>query len=50
MGARVGGLDLDGTEESMNELVKSLSLVKFLEIHKDPADPFHMDEHQTVCV
>jgi hypothetical protein len=44
------GLDLDGTEGSMNELAKSLSLVKFLEIHKDPADPLHMGKHQTVCV
>ncbi len=34
----------------MNELAESISLVKLLERHNDPADPFHMDEHQTVCV
>jgi hypothetical protein len=34
----------------MNALAKSLSLIKFLGRNNDPADPFHMDEHQLVCV
>ena len=50
MSARVGGIDLDGSEGAMNQLAESLSLVKFLEKHNDPDDPFHMSEHQPVCV
>ena len=50
MSSRVGGIDLDGTEGAMNQLAESLSLVKLLERHNDPNDPFHMDEHQPVCV
>jgi hypothetical protein len=50
MSRRVGGIDLDGSEGAMNQLAESLSLVKLLEKHNDPADPFHMDEHQPVCV
>ena len=34
----------------MNQLAESLSLIKLLEKHNDPLDPFHMDEHQPVCV
>jgi hypothetical protein len=48
--ARVGGPELDGAEGSMNALAESLSLIKFLERHNDPANPFHMDEHQPLCV
>jgi hypothetical protein len=50
MAERVGGIALNGSESKTNELAESLCLVKFLERHNDPADPFHMDEHQTVCV
>jgi hypothetical protein len=50
MSRRAGGIDLDGSEGAMNQLAKSLSLVKFLERHNDPNDPLHMSEHQTVCV
>jgi len=50
MSARVGGIDLDGSEGAMNQLAESLSLVKLLEKHNDPNDPFHMSEHQPVCV
>jgi hypothetical protein len=50
MSARVGGLELDGAEGSMNALAESLSLIKFLERYNDPADPFQMDEHQPLCV
>jgi len=50
MSSRVGGIDLDGSEGAMNQLAESLSLVKFLERHNDPNDPFHMSEHQPVCV
>ena len=34
----------------MNQLAESLSLVKFIERHNDPADPFHMSAHQVVSV
>jgi hypothetical protein len=37
MSARVGGLELDGAEGSMNALAESLSLIKFLERHNAPA-------------
>jgi hypothetical protein len=50
MERRVGGIDVDGSEGAMNKLAESLSLVKLLERHNDPDDPFHMDEHQPVCV
>jgi hypothetical protein len=50
MAERVGGIALNGSEGKLNELAESLSLVKFLERHNDLADPFHMDEHQPVCV
>ena len=50
MSDRVGGIDLDGTEGAMNALCESLSLVEFLKRHNDPNDPFHMSEHQTVCL
>ena len=50
MSARVPGIKLDGSEGSMNQLAESLSLVKFLERHNDPADPFHMSAHQVVSV
>jgi hypothetical protein len=46
----VPGIKLDGPEGSMNQLVESLSLVKFLARNNNPADSFHMDEHQVVCV
>jgi hypothetical protein len=50
MERRIGGIDLDGSEGAMNKLAESLSLVKLLEKHNDPDDPFHMNEHQPVCV
>ena len=52
MSARVPGIKLDGSEGSMNQLAESLpvSLVKFIERHNNPTDPFHMSEHQVVSV
>ena len=50
MSERVDGIELDGSEGCMTELAESLSLKRFIERHNDPADPFHLDEHQTVCV
>jgi hypothetical protein len=44
------GIKLDGSEGSMNQLIESLSLVKFIERHNDPTDSFHMTEHQVVSV
>ncbi len=34
----------------MNRLAESISLAKFIERHNDSADPFHLEEHQPVCV
>ncbi len=34
----------------MNLLADSISLVKLLERHNDPADSYHMDKHEVVCV
>ena len=50
MTKRVGGIELDGSEGSMNELAESLSLMNLLKRHNDPNDAFHMDEHQPVCI
>jgi hypothetical protein len=50
MAERVPGIDLDTTEGAMNRLAESISLEKLLARHNDPADDFHMDEHQVVQV
>ncbi len=47
---RVPGIDLDCTEGSMNRLADSICLIKLIARHKDPANSFHMDEHQVVQV
>jgi hypothetical protein len=41
-------IGIDGTENCMNSLAESICLVKLLAKHNDPADDFHMDEHQVV--
>ncbi len=48
MAERVSGIDLDDTEGSMNQLADSICLIKLIARHNDPADDFHMDEHQVV--
>jgi hypothetical protein len=50
MAARIPGIVLDGTEGSMNRLADSICLIKLIARHNDPADDFHMDEHQAVQV
>ncbi len=40
---RVPGITLDGSEGSMNRLADSISLVKLLKRHNDPANSYHMD-------
>jgi hypothetical protein len=50
MAERVLGIVLDGTEGSMNRLAVSICLIKLIAQHKDPADDFHMEEHQVVQV
>jgi hypothetical protein len=50
MAERVPGIDLDNTEGAMNRLADSICLIKLLARHNDPADDFHMDEHQVVQV
>jgi hypothetical protein len=46
----VPGNHLDDTEGAMNRLADSICLIKLLARHNDPADEFHMDEHQVVQV
>ena len=50
MAERIPAIDLDNTEGAMNRLADSICLVKLLARHNDPADEFHMDEHQVVQV
>jgi hypothetical protein len=50
MAERIPGIDLDDTEGAMNRLANSICLIKLLALHNDPADDFHMDEHQVVQV
>jgi hypothetical protein len=51
MEERLGpGIDVDGTEGSMNRLAESLSLAAFIKRHNDPEDEFHLEPHQPVCV
>ncbi len=50
MAERVPGIDLDNSEGAMNRLAESICLVKLLARHNDPADEFHMNEHQVVQV
>lgn len=45
-----GGIKLDGSEGSMNQLADELSLDKLLARHNDPTDSFHMDAHKVVCL
>lgn len=40
----------DDTEGSMNRLAESMSLATLIARHNDPKDPFHLDEHEPVCV
>ena len=43
MEERLGpGIDVDGTEGSMNRLAESLSLAAFIKRHNDPEDEFHI--------
>jgi hypothetical protein len=50
MAERVPGINHLNFEGAMNRLADSISLVKLLARHNDPADEFHMDEHQVVQV
>ncbi len=50
MAERVPCIDLDNSEGAMNRLADSISLVKLLARHNDPADESHMNEHQVVQV
>ena len=40
----------DDTEGSMNRLAESMSLAALIARHNDPQDPYHLDEHEPVCV
>jgi hypothetical protein len=50
MAERVPCIGIDGTEGNMNSLAESSCLVKLLAKHNNPADGFHIDEHQVVQV
>jgi hypothetical protein len=47
---RIQNIDLDGTEGGMKRLADSICLIMLIARHNDPADDFHMDEHQDVQV
>jgi hypothetical protein len=50
MAKRVPGIDIYDTAGSMKRLADSICLIKLIARHNDPADDFHMDEHQVVQV
>jgi hypothetical protein len=50
MAERVSGIDIDTTEGCINRLAESICLIELIAMHNDPADDFHMDEHQVVQV
>mmetsp|Transcript_33861 Transcript_33861/g.71031 ORF Transcript_33861/g.71031 Transcript_33861/m.71031 type:complete len:198 (-) Transcript_33861:1976-2569(-) len=51
MEERVPGIEIDGSEAlgSMTLLAEWHSLQRFIGRHNDPADPYHMDEHEPIC-
>ncbi len=46
MEERIACIDIDDTEGAMNRPGDSMCLIKLIVRHNDPADNFHMDEHQ----
>jgi hypothetical protein len=50
MAARIPGINLDDAEGAMVRLAQSLSLSRHIKKHNDPADPYHLNEHQTFCL
>lgn len=44
------GITIDGSEGPMIKLAESISLKALILKHNDPSDPFHLDEHTTVCL
>ena len=50
MAERIPGRMINDTEGSMTKLAKSLSLKTAIKRHNDPADDYHMDEHQVICL
>jgi hypothetical protein len=50
MAARIPGINLDDTEGAIVRLAQSRSLSRHIKKHNDPADPYHLNEHQTFCL
>ena len=50
MAERIPSHRIDDTEESMTKLAMSLSLKTAIKRHSDPADDYHMEAHQVVCL
>jgi hypothetical protein len=50
MAARIPGISIDGTNGSITLLVQSISLLRHIKKHIDPAGPSHLNEHQTFCL
>lgn len=44
------GMKIDRSEGAMIKLAESMSLRKLIERHNNVHDPFHLDEHQTLCL
>jgi hypothetical protein len=50
MAERTPGYRVYETKGAMTKLAKSLSLKTAIKRHNDPADSYHMDAHQVVCL
>jgi hypothetical protein len=50
MTACIPGINLDDTEGAMVLLAQTLSLSRHIKRQNNPADLYHMDEHQTFCL
>ena len=44
------GIDIHGSDGAMIKLAESLGLNALILRHNNPAERFHLDEHQTVCL
>ena len=50
MASRVPGVAIDDTEGAMTRLSQSLSFLRHINKHNDPADPFHFQLHEPYCL
>ena len=48
--ARLSGVKLDGSNGTMTQLADKMDLLKILEKHNDPDDPYHLNLHEVVSL